>query len=109
MRVTAQKNGITIKAYAGTTGVLLAFNVTDAKRKGLLGFSLERRDPKTKKWEWMSGMMPFPGQPHDAGALIPTDIAPIQKFRWSDYRVHPETTYRYRVHGRYGTPGYPTW
>ena len=107
MRVTAQKNGITIKAYAGTTGVLLAFNVTDAKRKGLLGFSLERRDPKTKKWEWMSGMMPFPGQPHDAGALIPTDIAPIQKFRWSDYRVHPETTYRYRVHGRYGTPEVP--
>ena len=107
MRDTKEKNGITIKAYAGTTGVLAAFNVTDAKRKGLLGFSIERRDPKTKKWEWMSGMMPFPGQAHDAGALIPTDLAPIQKFRWSDYRVHPETTYRYRVHGMYGTPAKP--
>lgn len=109
MRKKSAKNGITIKAFAGTTGILLAFNVTDAKRKGLLGFSLERRNPATKKWEWMSGMMPFPGQAHDAGALISTDVAPIQKFRWSDYRVHHETTYSYRVHGMYGTPTEPTF
>ncbi|MBK7306347.1 MAG: hypothetical protein IPI88_04460 [Chitinophagaceae bacterium] len=48
MRKKSAKNGITIKAFAGTTGILLAFNVTDAKRKGLLGFSLERRNPDTK-------------------------------------------------------------
>ena len=88
MRTTKSANGITLKAYAGTTGVLLAFNVTDAKRTGLLGFALERLNPVTKKWEWLSGMMPFPGQAHDAGQPIPTDVAPIQKFRWSDYRVH---------------------
>ena len=107
MRKTNTKDGITIKAFAGTTGVLIAFNVTDAKRKGLLGFSIERRDPETNKWEWMSGMMPFPEQAHDAGSLISTDVAPIQKFRWSDYRVHHETTYSYRVHGMYGTPANP--
>ncbi|MBK6379563.1 MAG: phospholipase [Chitinophagaceae bacterium] len=109
MRKKSAKNGITIKAFAGTTGILLAFNVTDAKRKGLLGFSLERRNPDTKKWEWMSGMMPFPGQAHDAGAPISTDISPIQKFRWSDYRVHHETTYSYRVHGMYGDPAQPAF
>jgi len=107
MRATNTENGITMKAYAGTTGVLLAFNVTAAKRKGLLGFSLERLNPATKKWQWLTGMMPFPGQQHDPGQPIPTDVSPIQKFRWSDYRVHAETTYRYRVHGMYGTPKKP--
>lgn len=108
MRKSTSTNGITIKAFAGTTGILLAFNVTDAKRKGLLGFSIERRNPETKKWEWMSGMMPFPGQAHDAGSLISSDVAPIQKFRWSDYRVHHETEYSYRLHAMYGTPDKPT-
>ena len=104
MRITQSANGITVKAYAGTTGVLLAFNVTDARRTGLLGFAIERKDPKTKKWEWMSAMLPFPNQQHDPGQPIPTDLSPVQKFRWSDYRVHSETTYRYRVSGRYGKP-----
>jgi phosphatidylserine/phosphatidylglycerophosphate/cardiolipin synthase-like enzyme len=104
MRATKSANGIKVKAYAGTTGVLLAFNVTAARRPGLLGFALERRDPRTKKWEWLTGMLPFPGQQHDAGQPIPTDLSPIQKFRWSDYRVYSETTYRYRVSGRYGQP-----
>ena len=61
MRTTKSANGITLKAYAGTTGVLLAFNVTDAKRVGLLGFAIERLHPTKKKWEWMQSMMPFPG------------------------------------------------
>ncbi|HEX7903985.1 MAG TPA: phospholipase D-like domain-containing protein [Chitinophagaceae bacterium] len=112
MRKTATKNGITIKAFAGTTGILLAFDVTAARRKGLLGFSLERLPPpdnnnKNPKWEWISGLMPFPGQAHDAGALISTDVAPIQKFRWSDYKVHGDSAYSYRVHAMYGTPTEP--
>lgn len=107
MRTTKSANGLSLKAYAGTTGVLLAFNVTEAKRTGLLGFALERLHPVTKKWEWMSGMMPFPGQAHDAGQPIPTDVAPIQKFRWSDYRVHAESTYSYRVHAMYGSSTKP--
>jgi phosphatidylserine/phosphatidylglycerophosphate/cardiolipin synthase-like enzyme len=112
MRKTATKNGFSIKAYAGTTGILLAFDVTAARRKGLLGFSLERLPPpdsknKNPKWEWICGLMPFPGQGHDAGVLIPTDRAPIQKFRWSDYKVHGDSTYSYRVHGMYGTPSKP--
>jgi len=31
-----------LKAYAGTTGVMLAMNVTTARRTGLLGFAIER-------------------------------------------------------------------
>ena len=48
MRTTKTAKGITVKAYAGTTGVLLALNVTDAKRAGLLGFSLERKHSRPK-------------------------------------------------------------
>lgn len=102
MRKSQSLNGITVKAYAGTTGVLLAFNVTEQRRRGLLGFALERRDPKTKQWEWMTGMLRFPQQQHDSGQPVPTDMSPVQKFRWGDYRVHPEMTYRYRIHARYG-------
>lgn len=101
MRITKSANGITMKAYAGTTGILLAFNITDELRPNLLGFSLERLKPGTKKWEWMEGLMPFPGQPHKPGDPIPTNLAAIQKFRWSDYRVRPESTYSYRVHAMY--------
>jgi len=113
MRKTATLNGITMKVFAGTTGVLLAFDVTAARRKGLLGFSLERLPPpypgnKKPKWEWISGLMPFPGQAHDAGALISSDVAPIQKFRWSDYKVYGDSEYAYRVHAMYGTPTQPT-
>jgi len=103
MRAKATRNGIRIKAYAGTTGILLAMNVTSHKRKGLLGFAVEREGPGIKH-RWLRGLLRFPGQ---AGArLTPVDskIAPLQKFRWSDYSVYPATAYRYRVHGVYGSP-----
>lgn len=105
MRITKTANEITVKAYAGTTGVLLAFDVTNKRREGLLGFALERLTPKATQWEWMTGMLNFPGQPHVPGAPIPTNIAPIQKFRWSDYAVWPESEYQYRVHAAYATNG----
>ena len=43
MRKTSTKNGVTVKAYAGVTGVLVAMNVATARRAGLLGFALKRR------------------------------------------------------------------
>ena len=32
----------------------------------------------------------------------------MQKFRWSDYRVYPGTSYSYTVHPVYGDPAAPT-
>ena len=37
------KKNFAVQAYAGTTGILLAMNVTESKRKGLLGFAIQRR------------------------------------------------------------------
>lgn len=104
MRRTASKNGVSVKAYAGTTGVLLAMTVGDSERQGLLGFAIERTDGRSGKKEWLNGMLSFPGMSYQPGSLIASNLAPIQKFRWSDYRVYPETTYKYSIHPVYGKP-----
>ncbi|KAM3101834.1 phospholipase D-like domain-containing protein [Phormidesmis sp. 146-12] len=104
MRQTTRKDGISVKAYAGTTGVILAMSVTPEQRKGLLGFAIERVDGRSGKKEWLTGMLPFPHMQIRPGQLLPSNRAPIQKFRWSDYRVYADTTYEYIVHPVYGDP-----
>lgn len=105
MRTKVTARGMVVKAYAGTTGVLLAIDIEDDLRTGLLGFAIARSDGT--KQEWLSGMLPFPHMQHSPGRLIPTNIAPIQKFRWSDYRVYPDRPYEYTIHPVYGTPQSP--
>ena len=111
MRKSARKNGVGIKAYAGTTGVIVAFNIDDAKREGLLGFAVERKIGKTGEKEWLKGMLTFPGQQLGPDGRLPTNEAPIQKFRWSDYSVFPDTEYEFTAHPVYAragkTPGAP--
>ena len=103
MRAAKELNGITLKAYAGTTGILLAFNVTGELRKDLLGFAI-RRKIDGKAWKWLQGSLRFPGEEVDLKP-VNSNIAPIQKFRWSDYAVYPETKYTYEVWAVYGSPG----
>jgi hypothetical protein len=106
MRATAEQNKVSVKAYAGTTGVLLAMNVPAEGRDDLLGFAIHR-EGGDKPAQWLNGMMSFPGVEHKPGEPLSTEQAPIQKFRWSDYRVYPDTTYRYEVHPVRGTPADP--
>jgi hypothetical protein len=106
MRATATHNHVSLKAYAGTTGVLLAMNTSPEGREGLLGFAI-RREGGDRPAQWLNGMLTFPGVEHEPGQPLSTEQAPIQKFRWSDYRVYPDTTYRYEVHPVYGTPESP--
>jgi hypothetical protein len=99
VRKTVLQNGIIVKAYAGTTGVLLAFNLqNDADRDGLLGFAIQRNNS-----EFLPAMIPFPGTTHNPGDDIRTNLAPVQKFRWSDYTVDAATTYKYTVLAVKGT------
>ncbi|MDX1408502.1 MAG: hypothetical protein R3330_10225, partial [Saprospiraceae bacterium] len=100
MRQVSEHNGIRVKAYSGTTGVLLAFNVIPAKRSDLLGFAISREimsGPAAGRIGWLQGILDFPGTTKGRGELIATNIAPIQKFRWSDYAVYPGTRYKYTV------------
>lgn len=101
MRIRKSVDEFAVQAYAGTTGVLLAMNISEKRRKGLLGFAIERSEDGGAT-EMLCGMLHFPQLEVEPGTLIPTNEAPIQKFRWSDYRVHHDRDYTYRVHPVYG-------
>ena len=105
MRAAKKKNGLTLQAYAGTTGVLLAMNASGAKRKGLLGFAIEREGPAPGRVRWLQGSLRFPGELSDVNTPVDSSLGPIQKFRWSDYSVYANTPYRYKIYGVYGRPG----
>ncbi len=96
-----------VKAYAGTNGVLLAMDVSRARRTGLLGFAIQQKE-KGKKWEWLLNSLTFPNKAHTIPQwnATPSNLAPIQKFRWADYSIKPGTTCSYRVYPIY--VGHPT-
>jgi phosphatidylserine/phosphatidylglycerophosphate/cardiolipin synthase-like enzyme len=106
MRVSQVSDGVSVKAYAGTTGVLLAFDLEPVRREGLLGFAIER-DGGNRPRRWLRGLLNFPGVDHNPGDPVDSNVAPIQKFRWSDYSVFPGTEYTYTVHPVYGSPKTP--
>jgi phosphatidylserine/phosphatidylglycerophosphate/cardiolipin synthase-like enzyme len=104
MRRVSDFNGVRVKAYSGTTGVLLAFDVEPNKRGDLLGFAISREIRSGRysgRIGWLQGILDFPGTTKGKGELIATNIAPIQKFRWSDYAVYPGTRYAYNVYPVY--------
>lgn len=106
MRVTRTRYGVTVKAYAGATGVLLAMDIKGKPADDFLGFAIERSSP-TGRTVWLSGMLPFPHMRSYPGRQIASNVAPIQKFRWSDYAVHPDSQYKYIVHPVFGDPKNP--
>jgi phosphatidylserine/phosphatidylglycerophosphate/cardiolipin synthase-like enzyme len=106
MRQTAAENGVTVKAYAGTSGVLVACDVVPDRREGLLGFAVERRAGEAPA-EWLTGKLDYRGASPAPDVSFPSNERPIQKFRWSDYRVFPDTDYAYVVHPVYGSPEHP--
>lgn len=97
-----------VKAYAGTNGVLLAMDLAEPRRKGLLGFAIEKQQGD-KPWLFLFNSLTFPGKAHTFPQYhaTPSDKAPLQKFRWADYAVNPGITMHYRVHLAYGTADAP--
>jgi phosphatidylserine/phosphatidylglycerophosphate/cardiolipin synthase-like enzyme len=91
-----------MKAYAGTNGVLLAFDLDEARRPGFLGFAIEQKEGN-KSWQWLLNSLTFPGKKHTIPkwGATPSNLAPIQKFRWADYSIEPGTTCKYRAHLAY--------
>ncbi|MEO6798432.1 MAG: phospholipase D-like domain-containing protein [Rhodanobacter sp.] len=97
-----------VKAYAGTNGVLLAFDLAEARRPGLLGFAIKYKEGR-KRWQWLLNSLTFPDRAHTLPTwnATPSNIAPIQKFRWADYTIEPRTTRTYRVYLVYGSADAP--
>ncbi|HEY4847352.1 MAG TPA: phospholipase D-like domain-containing protein [Methylocella sp.] len=101
MRARASKDGLTLRLIAGTNNVLLAMDLSDAKRAGCLGFTIERTDVDTGDRRWLPNLVRFPNDPD--GRNVTSARAPIQKFRWGDYTTEPGKRYRYRVIARNGS------
>ncbi|MCP5520447.1 MAG: phospholipase [Verrucomicrobiales bacterium] len=110
MRTYRKNKDFAVQAYAGTTGILLAMNVSNRRRKDLLGFALERRaGGAAGKYEFQWSSLHFPGKEHTNKKFnaTPSDKAPFQKFRWGIYNVEPGNAYDFRVYPVYGTPDTP--
>ncbi len=91
-----------VKAYAGTNGVLLAFDLAKSRKKDFLGFAIEQKEG-TKPWQWLLNSLTFPDTAHTIPEwnATPSNLAPIQKYRWADYSIESNTTCKYRVHLAY--------
>jgi hypothetical protein len=106
MRNSKKTQGITVNAIAGTHVVALGLDLSEAKRKGCLGFAIQREDRTEDERYWMSGMKTFaatdPGL--GPGGQVSSREHPFQSFQWADYSAKPEHDYVYTVIPLYGSP-----
>lgn len=104
-RGQSQNGQFRATAIAGTHTVLLALDCDEERRKGLLGFAIQRQvDGQTK---WLPSLKVFksvvPNPP--VGTIYDTIQYPIQSFLWGDYTAEPDTDYKFQVYPMYGSPG----
>ena len=106
MRKRISKGGLTVNAIAGSYVVVLGLNISEAKRKGLRGFAIQRTDHTEGETYWMYGTKTFESvEPHPApGGQYSSHVHPIQAFQWSDYSAKPGYSYTYKVVAMYGNP-----
>ena len=71
MRARASRDGLTLRVIAGTNNALLALDLSDAKRKDCLGFTIERTDLDTGERRWIPNMLRFPSDKIESGDLGP--------------------------------------
>jgi hypothetical protein len=50
--ITNAQDTFRVKAYAGTNGVLLAFDLAEERKPGFLGFAIEQKE-SGKPWQWL--------------------------------------------------------
>jgi hypothetical protein len=113
MRELKKGDALSVRAIGGLWVVTLAWDFAagdTARRKGLLGFAIEREEldgnGDVVERYYLRGIKRFRNKDEGlaAGTPVPTSEHPVQSFQWGDYTVKPATTYRYRVVPMYGKP-----
>jgi phosphatidylserine/phosphatidylglycerophosphate/cardiolipin synthase-like enzyme len=106
MRKRQNEAGLTVNAVAGTHVVYLGVDLSKTKRKGCLGFAVQREDRTENETTWMRGMKTFEAtEPDpDLGVMVSSRDHPFQSFQWADYSAKPEYDYKYTVLPLYGEP-----
>lgn len=107
MRSRSKKqDGFQVFAVAGVNTVSFGITATEAARRGLLGFAVERIDHDEDERYFMYGMKVFPSvipQP-DEKTRVTTWDHPIQSFVWDDFTAKDGHRYTYRFHPVRGKP-----
>ena len=107
MRFKSRKtDGYLVFAVSGTNTISFGIDADDADTEGLLGFAVERSDPKENERYFVFGFKVFPSvAPHpDATTAVKTFDHPIQSFVWDDFTAKPGRAYEYIFHPLKGTP-----
>lgn len=106
MRRRESKDGVTVNAVAGTHVVTLGLNLDGNRRRGCLGFAIQREDRTEDERYWMRGMKTFPETNPDLGpgGTVSSREHPFQTFQWADYSAKPGHEYVYTVIPLYGKP-----
>src|SRR5437762_12700662 len=112
MRQLVNGTVLAVRAIGALHVVTFAWDLVegqDAKKKGLLGFAIERseieQDQVIERY-FLRGIkrFKFKDEGLPPGTPMPTSEHPIQSFQWGDYTAKPATTYRYKVVPVYGKP-----
>jgi phosphatidylserine/phosphatidylglycerophosphate/cardiolipin synthase-like enzyme len=107
MRFKSRKtDGYQVFAVSGTNTISFGIDFDDADTKGLLGFAVERSDPKEKERYFVFGFKVFPSViPNpDEHTSVKTFDQPVQSFVWDDFTAKPDRAYEYFFHPLKGTP-----
>src|SRR6266511_528249 len=107
MRFKSPKvDGYQIFAVSGTNTISFGIDFENADTKGMLGFAVERSDPKAHERYFVFGFKVFPSvvpNPSQDTAVKTVD-QPIQSFVWDDFTAKPSRAYKYFFHPLKGTP-----
>jgi len=104
MRARDAAGDVTLNAVAGTHAVLLGFDVAARRRRGLLGFAVERT--LDRRTQWLPNFLRFAHNDRPDGPTSSREN-PLQAFQWGDYGVEPGQRVRYRAYAVYGSPEDP--
>lgn len=93
-------------AVSGVNTISFGIHASRAKRRGLLGFAVERIDSTENERYIMPGFKVFRSViPHPvADAPVSTWEHPIQSFVWDDFTAKPDRDYEYLFYPIRGTP-----
>jgi len=107
MRFKSPKTGgFRVFAVSGINTISFGIQATTAAKVGLLGFAVERFDPKANERFVMPGFKVFRSivpqpEPH---LSVSTWDHPIQSFVWDDFTAKPDREYEYTFHPLRGKP-----
>ena len=98
--------GFQVFAVTGINTVSFGIKASADAQKGLLGFGVERADPKEGEKYVMPGFKVFRSViPHpDANTRVTTMEHPMQSFVWDDFTAKPDRDYEYTFHPIKGKP-----